>query len=291
MGRGVNLVIACHWIITLATRQGVAVTPHDKAHVFLHAHAGPRVLVLPNVWDVASAKIVEQAGFPALATSSAAVAWMLGYPDGERISRDEMAAMVARIARAVTVPVTADMEAGYGPRPEDAAATARAVLQAGAVGMNLEDAAGDAALVDEGLQVERIRAAKEAGAIVLNARTDVYLAGIGAPASRFAHAVRRLNAYRAAGADCLFCPGVTDAATIGALVRELSGPLNVLALAGAPPIAELERLGVRRVSLGARLMRAALGAVRRVATELGGAGTYAALTDLALTDDMNRLLG
>ena len=264
-------------------------TPHDKAHVFLQLHTGPEVLVLPNVWDVASAKIVEQAGFPALATSSAAVAWMLGYPDGERIAREEMAGMVARIARAVTVPVTADMEAGYGPRPEDAAATARAVVQAGAVGMNLEDA-GDAALLDVSQQLERIRAAKEAP-IVLNARTDVYLAQIGEPATRFAHAVRRLNAYREAGADCLFCPGVTDAATIAALVRELSGPLNVLALAGAPPIPDLARLGVRRVSLGARLMRAALGAVRRVATELGGPGTYTALTDLALTDDMNRLLG
>ena len=253
----------------------------DKTAAFRALHAGPKILV-------ASARIVEQAGFPALATSSAAVAWMLGYADGERITRDEMAAMVARIARAVAVPVTADMEAGYGPRPEDAAATARAVVQAGAVGMNFEDAAGDAALVDQGLQVERIRAAKDVS-IVLNARTDVYLAGIGDPATRFDHAVRRLNAYRDAGADCLFCPGVTDAPTIGALVRELAGPLNVLALAGAPTIPELQKLGVRRVSLGARLMRAALGAARRVATELGGPGTYTALTDLALTDDMNRL--
>src|SRR5574341_258368 len=139
---------------------------HDKTETFRRLHAGPRMLVLPHVWDVASAKIVELAGYPAIATSSAAVAWMLGYPDGERIGRDEMAVMVARIARAVAVPVTADMEAGYDTRPEDAAATARAVVAAGAVGMNLEDAADNegAALLDDALQCERIRAAREAAA-------------------------------------------------------------------------------------------------------------------------------
>src|SRR5574341_911408 len=236
---------------------------HDKAEAFRRLHAGPRMLVLPNVWDVASAKIVELAGYPAIATSSAAVAWMLGYPDGERIGRDEMAAAVARIARAVAVPVTADMEAGYGTRPEDAAATARAVVPAGAVGMNLEDAADSegAALLDEARQCERIQAAREAAAaagvpLVINARTDVFLSGIGEPGGRLAHAVRRLNAYRDAGADSLFCPGVINPRTIAALVRELRG---------------------------------ALGAARRVATELRTDGTYAALDDLAVKDDLNRL--
>ncbi|MBI1968106.1 MAG: isocitrate lyase/phosphoenolpyruvate mutase family protein [Gemmatimonadetes bacterium] len=269
----------------------------QKAETLRRLHGGPRALVLPNVWDVVGARIVEQAGFPAIATSSAAVAWALGYSDGERIGRDEMAAAAARIARAVAVPVTADMEAGYGPRPEDAAATARAVVAAGAVGMNLEDAAdGEGiALLDVALQAERIRAAREAAAvagvpIVINARTDVYLAGIGEPASRLGHAVRRLNAYREAGADCLFCPGVKDAGVIAALVRELTGPLNILAGPGAPSVPELERLGVRRVSLGAGVMRTALGAVRRVAVELGGPGTYTAIADLALTDDLNHLL-
>ncbi|MGH7568835.1 MAG: isocitrate lyase/PEP mutase family protein [Gemmatimonadales bacterium] len=269
-------------------------TPHDKAVAFRRLHAGPRVLVLPNVWDVVSARIVELAGFPALATSSAGVAWALGYPDGQRISRGEMTAVVARIARAVAVPVTADMEAGYGPRPEDAAATARAVVAAGAVGMNLEDAAErEGELVDVALQVERIRAAREAATatpIVINARTDVFLSGIGEPARRLAHAVKRLGAYHAAGADSLFCPGVKDAPTIAALARELAGPLNILAGPGAPPIPELERLGVRRVSLGAQVMRAALGAVRRVAAELGGPGTYTAIAESAVTDDINRLL-
>jgi 2-methylisocitrate lyase-like PEP mutase family enzyme len=268
----------------------------ERAETFHRLHAGPRVLLLPNIWDVVSARVVEQAGFPALATSSAAVAWTLGLPDGERISREEMAAAVARIVRHVSVPVTADMEAGYGPRPEDAAATARAVVAAGAVGMNLEDAAEDKSeLFDQALQVERIRAARDAATaagvpIVINARTDVFLKQIGEPVSRVEHAVRRLNAYREAGAACLFAPGVKDAATIGVLAREVDGPLNILGGPGAPSVPELERLGVRRLSLGAGVMRVALGAVRRVATELGDAGTYTAMADVALTDDINRLL-
>jgi 2-methylisocitrate lyase-like PEP mutase family enzyme len=271
-------------------------TQRAKAETFLRLHDGPKPLVLPNIWDVIGARIVELQGFPAIATSSAAIAWAYGMPDGERISRGEMASVVARIAGAVTVPVTADMEAGYGPLPEDAAATARAVVAAGAVGMNLEDASDRAdRLLDIDLQVDRIRAAREAATaagvpIVINARTDVFLSSIGEPQGRLAHAVRRLNAYREAGAGCLFCPGVKDAATIGTLAREINGPLNVLAGVGAPPVPELERLGVRRVSLGAGVMRAALGVVRRVAAELRGPGTYTAISEVALSDDLNRLL-
>jgi 2-methylisocitrate lyase-like PEP mutase family enzyme len=271
-------------------------TQRAKAETFLRLHDGPKPLVLPNIWDVIGARIVELQGFPAIATSSAAIAWAYGMPDGERISRGEMAGVVARIAGAVTVPVTADMEAGYGQLPEDAAATARAVVAAGAVGMNLEDASDRAdRLLDIDLQVDRIRAAREAATaagvpIVINARTDVFLSSIGEPQGRLAHAVRRLNAYREAGAGCLFCPGVKDAATIGTLAREINGPLNVLAGVGAPPVPELERLGVRRVSLGAGVMRAALGVVRRVAAELRGPGTYTAMGEVALSDDLNRLL-
>src|SRR5438128_11784948 len=235
-------------------------TQRERAAALRRLHQGPGILLLPNVWDVASARLVETAGFPAVATSSAGVAFVLGYPDGERISREEMAEWVGRIARRVSVPVSADMEAGYGPTPDDAAATARAVIKAGAVGMNLEDApppgpGGEGKLMDQALPVERIRAAREAAAaagvaIVINARTDVFLAAVGEPATRLAHAVRRLAAYRDAGADCLFAPGVCDAATIGALVRELGAPVNILAGKGCPPIPELARLGVRRLRLG-----------------------------------------
>lgn len=268
----------------------------ERAAAFLRLHAGPRALVLPNIWDVVSARVVEEAGFAALATSSAAVAWSLGRTDGERLSRDAMAEVVARIVQGVAVPVTADMEAGYGPRPEDAAETARAVVAAGAVGMNLEDAApGAKELIDQSLQVERVRAATEAATaagvpIVINARTDVFLKQIGDPESRVDHAVRRLSAYRDAGAASLFAPGVKDAATIGVLAREVGGPLNILGGPGVPTIPELERLGVRRISLGGFVMRAALGAIRQVALELGGPGTYSALTGLAWMDDVNRLV-
>ena len=270
----------------------------DKAVLFCSLHQGPPILVLPNVWDVASARIVEQAGFPAIATSSAGVAFALGYPDGERISRDEMTSVVARIAAHVAVPVTADMEAGYGRGPEDAAATVCAVIAAGAVGMNFEDSPGEDGepLLPEALQVERVRAAREAAdatgvPFVLNARTDVFLEQVGEPAGRLAHAVRRLNAYRSAGADCLFAPGVSDAATIALLVKEVRGPLNVLAVAASPPIRELERLGVARVSLGSGPMRAGLTVLRRIAEELRTAGTYGALAGAIPHADLNRLLG
>jgi 2-methylisocitrate lyase-like PEP mutase family enzyme len=270
----------------------------DKAALFRRLHQGPGILILPNVWDVASARIVEQAGFPAIATSSAGVAFALGYPDGEWISRDEMTSVVARIVAHVAVPATADMEAGYGRRPADAATTVRAVIAAGAVGMNFEDSPGEGGepLLPEALQVERVRAAREAAdatglPFFLNARTDVLLEQVGEPAGRLAHAVRRLNAYRSAGADCLFAPGVSDAATIAMLVKEVHGPLNVLAVTASPPIRELERLGVARVSLGSGPMRAGLTVLRRLAEELRTAGTYSALAGAIPHADLNRLLG
>src|SRR5579864_1531927 len=183
----------------------------ERARQFLALHDGRKTLLLPNAWDVASARIFEDADFPAIATSSAAVAFALGYPDGQKISRNEMLEAVRRIAEAVHVPVTADMEAGYGATPEDVAETAREVLAAGAVGMNLEDAIDDKPdeLADLNLQKEKILAINEistgAGlAFVLNARTDVFLAGIGPAETRLARTLERLNAYRDAGAQCLF---------------------------------------------------------------------------------------
>ena len=269
-----------------------------RGEMFRRLHTSKPILVLPNVWDVASARIVEQAGFPALATSSAGVAFALGYPDGERISREEMAAAVARITAHVTVPVTADMESGYGRRPEDAADTVRAAIDAGAVGMNFEDSPGESGepLLDEALQVERIRVSRKAAdatgvPFVLNARTDVYLESVGPPETRLAHAVRRLNAYRAAGADCLFAPGVTDADTIATLVRQVKGPLNVLAAAASPPVPELERLGVARVSLGSGPMRAGLTVLRRLAEELRTTGIFGGLSGVIPHAEVNRLLG
>lgn len=268
-----------------------------KANAFRTLHRGPEPLVLANVWDVASARILEEAGFPALATTSAGVAFSLGYPDGQKITREEMLARVARIARAVKVPVTADVEAGYGNRPEDAAETARQVVEAGAIGMNLEDTSDHPGeLADVSLQVEKVKAVREAALrsgvlLVLNARTDVYLEQIGAPETRYAETVRRLTAYRDAGADCVFAPGLRDSETIRRLAKDVKCPLNILAGPGFPPVPDLKKLGVARVSLGSTPMRATLGLLQSMAKELKSAGTYTTLEGAPAHADLNRMMG
>ncbi|MBZ5611140.1 MAG: isocitrate lyase/phosphoenolpyruvate mutase family protein [Acidobacteriia bacterium] len=260
----------------------------EKAAILRKLHAGPKILVLPNAWDVASARIFETAGFPAIATTSAGVANSLGYPDGQSISRDEMLDVVRRISRAVAIPVTADMESGYG----DALRTALGVVDAGAVGMNLEDCTEKTAesLIDLATQCKIIEAIRARTDLVINARTDVFLRSVGDPATRVDLAIERLNAYRNAGADSLFAPGVSDAETIGKLARAVNGPLNILAVAGTPPVAELQRLGVARVSVGSGPMRATMGLTQRIARELLESGTYSSFTDGALIyTDANRL--
>jgi len=269
----------------------------EQANAFRAMHRGPRALLLPNVWDVASARIIEEAGYGAIATTSAGVAFSLGYPDGERIPREEMLARVARIVKAVRVPVTADVEAGYGRRPEDAAQTAREVIEAGAIGMNFEDSIDDPAhpLLDLSLQIERIHAIREAALksgvlLVLNARTDTYLLEVGPPEKRYDDTVRRLAAFRDAGADCVFAPGLKDAQTIRRLVADVKCPLNILAGPGSPTINELEQLGVARVSLGSSTMRATLGLLKRAAKELLNQGTYSSLEDAPSHAEINRLM-
>jgi len=269
----------------------------QKANAFRSLHHAGKVLLLPNVWDVASARVIERAGFPAIATTSAGIAFSLGYPDGQKISRLEMLARVARIARAVKVPLTADVEAGYGDRPEDAAQTAREVIEAGAVGMNFEDSTNDPQhpLIDLPLQLERIHAIREAALksgvlLVLNARTDVYLSEVGAPETRYGHTLERLRAYRDAGADCVFAPGLRDPETIARLVKDVQCPLNILAGPGSPSIGELEKLGVARVSLGSAPMRATLGLLRRLADELKTTGTYHALDGAPPHNEVNKML-
>jgi 2-methylisocitrate lyase-like PEP mutase family enzyme len=273
-------------------------TQRDKANAFRKMHDRSGILVLPNAWDVASARIVEQAGFPAVATTSAGVAWSLGYPDGEGLGRDEMLDVVRRVAARVAVPLTADMVAGFGSKPAEVAETVRRLIDAGAVGMNMEDGTNDehGTLVDVAVHVEKVRAAREAAAaagvpIVINARTDVYLAQVGEPGSRLRHAVERANAYREAGADCLFVPGVRDGDTIAKLVREINGPVNILAGGTAPSIPELEQMGVARVSLGSGPMAATLGLLKKIVEEIRGPGTYQTINENAVTyAEMNRLM-
>ncbi len=269
-----------------------------KAEELRKLHGGPRVLVLPNAWDAASARVLEELGFPAIATTSAGVAFALGYPDGQRVSRDEMLDVVARIARAVRVPVTADMEAGYGITPKDMAETAKAIVAAGAVGLNLEDVTGDteSSQVDTALQAEKIRTIRDVSAslgvsLVINARTDVYLMPIGPEATRFERTVERLRAYRAAGADCVFAPAVSDRGLIDKLVKAVAAPMNILVTPGCPSIPELEKLGVRRASIGSGVMRSTLGQVRRIGKELLEKGTYSSVFEGAIPfAEVNALL-
>ncbi len=253
-------------------------TQVQKAARFREMHHGPRILVLPNAWDAGSARVFEDAGFGAIGTTSAGIAASMGRPDGEQVTRDEMLAAVERITQTVSIPVTADMESGYG----DPAETVRGAIAAGAVGVNLEDARGSRlAKLDEGVEMVRAarRAADAAGVpLVINARTDVYLLGIGAPETRFDEVVRRANAYREAGAECLFVPGVVDREAIAGLVRAIHGPLNVLTVKGVPAAAELEKLGVARVSSGSGPMRATLHLTRKIAQDLQR-GEFGAFTE------------
>jgi 2-methylisocitrate lyase-like PEP mutase family enzyme len=231
------------------------------AELLRKLHHGDQMLVLPNVWDAASAAIVAEAGFPAVATASAAVTAMLGYPDGEGAPWQEMFAAAGRVARAVSVPVTVDAEAGYGLQPRE---LVDRLLEVGAVGCNLEDTDHRAGgLADAGRQAELLAAvraaADDAGVpIVINARTDVFLPPSGiAPDERVAEAIDRGRRYLNAGADCIYPIGVSDKRDIGTLVAELPGPINANTRAGLD-LARLRELGVARVSYGPRLYREAL---------------------------------
>jgi 2-methylisocitrate lyase-like PEP mutase family enzyme len=262
-------------------------TRHDRVAAFrsLHQPQTGSILVLPNAWDALSSRIIEHAGARAIATTSAGVSWALGCPDGEGVSRAEMLAAVRRIVRAVRVPVSADVEGGYGMgTADDVAETVRGVIDAGAVGINLEDAPGrdGQPLLPVEQQQRRIGAARAAAGsdgLFINARVDVYLRSVGEEGGRLAETIRRARAYGEAGADGVFVPGVIDAATIRRLRVEIPLPLNVMAMAGAPPIGELARLGVARVSLGPAITLAAVGRIRAAAVELLGRGSYDALAD------------
>lgn len=253
-----------------------------RAEAFRKLHLGPGVLVLPNAWDGGSARLLASLGFPALATTSSGVAWALGKVDGENLTVEEMLGVVSRVTSVAGVPVTADMEAGYAQTARGLAENIRKVIKTGAIGINLEDGTRehDRPLVDVSTQLERLQAAREASdemgvPLFINARTDVYLAGVGKPAGRLDRAIERALAYLQVGADSIFVPGVTDADTIVRLVQSIPAPLNLILMEGTPPVAELERLGVRRLSTGGRLAAAAMGLVKSAAEEIRERGTYA----------------
>ena len=260
----------------------------EKAARFGALHRGD-ILVLPNAWDAASARVFELAGARAIATTSAGVAAALGRPDGERVRRDDMLDALRRIVAAVDVPVSADVESGYGTTVAEVCATVAGVIDAGAVGVNLEDA-----MRDTGVLVERVAAvrelAREKGVpLFVNARTDVWLRRGGDPRTHLDEGIARLRAYAAAGADGVFAPGLADPDTIARVAAAVDRPLNVLAGPGVPPAPELARLGVARVTVGSGAMRATLGLVRRIADELLGDGTYRFLADAPSHAEVNAM--
>lgn len=254
-----------------------------KADLLRELHADG-VLVLPNAWDAGSAALIARAGAKAIATTSGGVSWALGRPDGQALSREEMVEQVRLVAAAVDVPVTADVEGGYGHAPEDVAATVEAVIAAGAVGVNIEDSKGfGVPLFTAEEQSARLRAAREAAEraglpeLVVNIRTDVFLFQVGEPEGRLDDVLARAAAYAEAGADSLFVPGLVDLDVLKRLVEGSPLPVNVMAGPGAPSVAEFEAVGVRRVSLGTAVAQAAYSVAHRAAEEALTKGTYAEL--------------
>jgi 2-methylisocitrate lyase-like PEP mutase family enzyme len=267
---------------------------------FKAMHAESTGFVMPNVWDAGSAVILAQAGFRAIATTSAGIAFSFGKPDYHMedaslsVSRADMFARARQIATAVAVPVNGDLEAGYGDQPADVARTIELAIDAGLAGGNIEDRIPTKpALYEEAFAVERIRAARAAidtcgSSFVLTARTDVFLMGA---KDAVRASIRRANLFREAGADCLYPPGVDDPETIQLLAREIAGPLNVV-LGLKSPNANARALldaGARRVSLGGSIARAALGFVRAAAAELFEKGSIGFAADQIPQSELNAL--
>jgi 2-methylisocitrate lyase-like PEP mutase family enzyme len=278
------------WLVPMTNQNPL----RETALAFRALHVPGTPLVLPNAWDTASARIVEEAGASAVATTSAGLAWELGAADGDRLDGDRAIEAVGRIAAAVRVPVSADIESGYARDAQGVGGTIRAVLAAGAVGVNIEDALydGTAPLRPVAEQSERIAAARASadGAgvpLYVNARIDTFLRGVGG----IEETLERAAAFLAAGADGVFVPGAVDPVTVKALVEGVEGPLNVMVGPGAPSVAELAALGVARISAGSGIAQAAHAVVRRAARELLSAGTYDSLTDGLDYAELNTLMG
>lgn len=268
----------------------------EKAEQFRALHDRKRMLVLPNAWDVASARLFEEEGFPAVATSSAGLMVSLGYRDGEEIGIDELASAVGRIAKVLEVPLSADMVGGFGSTPSDVAKSVGKVISSGAVGVNIEDFVhATKALVPVENQLSRLRTLKDlqkTGGVpfVINARTDAFRFAPGDQDARLNEAIQRGKAYRDAGVDCIYPMGLVDGGSIAAYVEALDFPVNVMVRKGLPPVSELQRLGVARVSFGPSASYAAMGLLRRASREVLEKGTYELLTEGAISfDELNSL--
>jgi 2-methylisocitrate lyase-like PEP mutase family enzyme len=264
-----------------------------RAQTLRALHRPPPILLLPNAWDLMSARIFADAGYPAIATTSGGVAWALGYADGEKTPWAEVVDATARITAAVSLPVTADIEAGYGKTPDDVARHVVEIAQAGAAGVNLEDGAGGGlrGVEDAAARIAAARhAVSQAGLdLVINARTDVYLHGSGDAAAKQDEAVKRGKAYLAAGADCIYVFALTELAAIAPITRALAAPVNIVGRAGTPPLAALESVGVARVSIatGATLVAASL--LQQLAKDLLTRGDFGMLEHRMTRADAQQL--
>lgn len=251
------------------------------AEDFRKLHRAPPILLLPNSWDPMSARIFEAAGFPAAATTSGGLAWALGYQDGEKAPWPEVVAATHRIAEAIRVPLTADIETGYGATPDALARSVTDIIGAGAVGVNLEDGTPNpqepVRTIDDA--AARIRAARAAASaagvpVVINARVDLYLKHVGDEATRFTETVRRAEAYLAAGADCIFVFAVADIDLIKKLTAAIKAPVNVVGRAGGPGLKALEAAGVARVSIASGASMVVMSTIQRIAEELHQKGEF-----------------
>lgn len=237
----------------------------SRAEAFQGLHERDTPLILPNAWDAGSARLMEHIGCEAVATTSAGVAWAHGYQDGDQIPVGLLATAVENMTRVIAVPLSVDIESGYSETPAEVASTVTRVMDAGAVGINIEDGSGSPALLCRKIEATR-RAAERAGvSLFINARTDVFLRGLVAEPERSLEVIRRAELFRAAGADGIFVPLLADTASIRAIAAESGLPLNVMACPGLPPVAELGPLGVRRLSAGAAIAEAVFASVKELA--------------------------
>jgi len=227
----------------------------SKAQIFAQLHAGPDVLILPNAWDAGSARVIETAGAKAIATSSAAVAWANGYPDGEALPFDILLNTVREMARLVSIPISADIEAGYTSDDSSCIENVQYVVARGAVGINIEDGTGSPDLLAD--KIAAIKAALGRD-VWVNARTDVYLHNLAQGEAAYEETVKRAKRYRAAGADSIFIPMAVDENDLARFVKAIDAPLNVLAWKGLPPAARLKEIGIRRLSAGSGVAKTSL---------------------------------
>jgi len=269
----------------------MSISQESSTAEFRALHAAGSILVLPNAWDAASARIVEACGAKAVATSSAAVSWAHGYPDGEALPKETLLSMVAEIVRAVGVPLSVDSEEGFSSDPAEAAEFVLELVRVGAAGINLEDGQSPPDLLTAKIAAIKQACARENRTVFVNARTDVYLRSLVPAENAVEESIARGRRYREAGADGLFVPGVTDLAAMKQIADTVDLPLNVLVWQGLPPVAELRAAGVRRVSAGAATARAAYGALVHGTKEMLGEGRYDAIFSAAADcPNMNAIL-